>query len=33
MYVPGSFAERDLPTLFAFIEAHPLATLVTRTGP
>jgi transcriptional regulator len=33
MYVPGSFAERDLPTLFAFIEAHPLATLVTSAGP
>lgn len=31
MYIPGSFAERDLPTLFAFIEAHPLATLVTST--
>lgn len=33
MYVPGSFAERDLPTLFAFIEAHPLATLVTHAAP
>src|SRR6187431_903488 len=31
MYVPNSFAERDLPTLLAFIEAHPLATLVTST--
>lgn len=30
MYIPASFAERDLPTLFAFIEAHPLATLVTN---
>ena len=31
MYIPATFAERDLPTLFAFIEAHPLATLVTST--
>ena len=31
MYLPNSFAERDLPTLFAFIEAHPLATLVTSS--
>src|SRR3954468_24195060 len=31
MYIPSSFAERGLPTLFAFIEAHPLATLVTST--
>ena len=29
MYVPSSFAEHDLPTLFAFLEAHPLAALVT----
>ena len=29
MYIPASFAERDLPTLFAFVDAHPLATLVT----
>ena len=32
MYIPSSFAERDLPTLFAFIEAHPLATLVTSAS-
>lgn len=31
MYIPSSFAERDLPTLFAFIEAHPLAALVTSS--
>ena len=31
MYLPNSFAERDLPALFAFMEAHPLATLVTST--
>lgn len=31
MYLPNSFAERDLPTLFAFMEAHPLATLVTNS--
>ena len=31
MYLPSSFAERDLPTLFAFMEAHPLATLVTSS--
>jgi transcriptional regulator len=29
MYIPRSFAEHDLPTLLAFIEAHPLAALVT----
>lgn len=29
MYIPSSFAEDDLPTLFAFVEAHPLAALVT----
>lgn len=33
MYIPSSFAERDLPTLFAFIEAHPLAALVTSSTP
>src|SRR3954464_12533722 len=33
MYIPKSFAEPDLPTLFAFIEAHPLATLVTSAKP
>jgi transcriptional regulator len=32
MYLPNSFAERDLPTLFAFMEAHPLATLVTTSA-
>ena len=31
MYVPNSFAERDLPALFTFIEAHPLAALVTSS--
>jgi transcriptional regulator len=32
MYLPNSFAERDLPTLFAFMEAHPLVTLVTNSA-
>jgi transcriptional regulator len=32
MYLPPSFAERDLPTLHAFLEAHPLAALVS-SGP
>src|SRR5690349_15617024 len=32
MYLPNSFAERDVPTLFAFMEAHPLATLVTSSA-
>jgi transcriptional regulator len=31
MYIPSSFAECDLPKLLAFIEAHPLATLVTHS--
>ena len=31
MYIPSSFAERDADALFAFIEAHPLAALVTNT--
>jgi transcriptional regulator len=31
MYIPSSFAERDLPTLHEFIEAHPLAALVTSS--
>ena len=31
MYIPNSFAERDSDTLFAFMEAHPLAALVTST--
>ena len=29
MYIPSSFAETDLPTLHAFIDAHPLTTVVT----
>ena len=33
MYIPSSFAERDLPTLSAFIEAHPLGALVTSASP
>ena len=32
MYIPKSFAERDPLTLFAFIEAHPLAALVTSSA-
>src|SRR5690349_3354151 len=32
MYIPHSFAERDLSTLLAFIEAHPLAALVTSSA-
>ena len=32
MYVPNSFAEHDLPTLFAFMEAHPLGALVTTSA-
>lgn len=32
MYVPRSFAETDRATLHAFIEAHPLAALVTARG-
>jgi transcriptional regulator len=32
MYIPSSFAERDLPTLFAFIESHPLGAIVTHTA-
>lgn len=31
MYIPSSFLERDLPTLFAFIDAYPLAALVTNS--
>ena len=31
MYIPSSFAERDLPTLFAYIESHPLGAIVTNT--
>jgi transcriptional regulator len=33
MYIPGSFTEEDLPTLHAFLEAHPLATVVTASAP
>jgi transcriptional regulator len=33
MYIPGSFAEDDLPTLHGFLDAHPLATVVTASGP
>src|SRR5262245_10686965 len=33
MYIPNSYAERDLPTLHAFIEAFPLAALVTSSPP
>ena len=33
MYTPPSFAEHDLPTLHAFIDAHPLAALVTAGDP
>lgn len=32
MYIPPSFREADLPTLHAFMEAHPLAALVTAIG-
>ncbi len=32
MYLPRSFAEEDLPTLFAFIEAHPLGAVVTDSA-
>ena len=31
MYIPASYAERDLPALLAFIESHPLAALVTAS--
>jgi transcriptional regulator len=33
MYIPNTFAEHDLPTLLSFLDAHPLATLVTGSGP
>jgi transcriptional regulator len=33
VYIPNSFAERDLPTLHAFLEANPLAALVTSSPP
>jgi transcriptional regulator len=32
MYIPSSFAEEDVPALHAFVEAHPLAGLVTAVG-
>lgn len=32
MYIPSTFAERDLPTLHAFVEANPLAALVTSSA-
>ena len=31
MYVPSSFAERDLPTLHSFIEEFPLGALITTS--
>lgn len=31
MYIPQSFAERDLPALFDFLDAHPLGVLVSAT--
>ena len=31
MYIPSSFAERDLPTLHDYIDAHPLAALVSAS--
>lgn len=31
MYIPRSFAEDDRPTLLAFVDAHPLAVLVTSS--
>lgn len=31
MYVPRSFAEEDLPTLFSFIDAHPLGALISNS--
>src|SRR6476659_2296941 len=34
MYIPASFREDDLPTLHAFLDAHPLAALITAVeGP
>ena len=33
MYIPNLYAERDLQTLHAFIEAFPLAALVTSSPP
>jgi transcriptional regulator len=31
MYIPPSNTEQDIPTLFEFIEAHPLGALVTAS--
>ena len=34
MYIPASYREDDLPTLHAYLDAHPLAALVTAVdGP
>src|SRR5689334_18952687 len=34
MYIPASFREEELPTLHGFLDAHPLAALVTAVdGP
>lgn len=32
MYTPRSFAESDLPTLFDYLDAHPLGILVSTTA-
>jgi transcriptional regulator len=32
VYIPRSFAEHDLPTLFDFIEANPLAAIVSGSS-
>ena len=32
MYIPPSFAERDVPVMHAFIEAHPFGALVTASA-
>ena len=32
MYTPRSFAESDLPTLFDYLDAHPLAILVSAAA-
>src|SRR5690348_13002946 len=33
MYIPASYAEQDQPTLFAFMESHPLGAVVTASTP
>ena len=33
MYIPAAFSEPDIPTMHAFMEAHPLAALVTSAQP